>query len=70
MIFNFIPNPAHNQITINNKAGELIIISDIMGKIVLQKQLNSVTENIDIAQLANGMYIAHVGNRTTKLIKN
>jgi hypothetical protein len=64
------PNPAHNQITINNKTGELMIISDIMGKIVLQKQLNSVTETIDIATLANGMYIIHVGNSATKLIKN
>ena len=68
--FQLYPNPAHNQITINNKTGELMIISDIMGKIVLQKQLNSVTENIDVATLANGMYIIHVGNSATKLIKN
>ena len=68
--FQLYPNPAHNQITINNKTGELMIISDIMGKIVLQKQLNSVTETIDIATLANGMYIIHVGNSATKLIKN
>jgi hypothetical protein len=68
--FQLYPNPAHHQITINNKTGELMIISDIMGKIVLQKQLNSVTETIDIATLANGMYIIHVGNSATKLIKN
>jgi hypothetical protein len=64
------PNPAQNQITIKSKIGASIIISDLMGKIVLQKQLVAVTENIDISNLANGMYIVHLGNSTTKLIKN
>jgi hypothetical protein len=64
------PNPAHAQIAINNKTGETLIISDITGKIVLQKQLQTAKENIDIAQLANGMYLVHVGNTSTKLIKN
>jgi hypothetical protein len=68
--FQIFPNPSHNQININNKAGELMIISDIMGKTVFQQQLNSVSEIIDIAQLANGMYLVRVDNRTTKLIKN
>jgi len=64
------PNPAHAQIAINNKAGETLVISDITGKIVLQKQLQTEKENIDIAQLANGIYLVHVGNTSTKLIKN
>jgi hypothetical protein len=37
---------------------------------VLQKQLQTEKENIDIAQLANGMYLVHVGNTSAKLIKN
>jgi hypothetical protein len=68
--FQLYPNPAHAQIAINNKAGETLVISDITGKIVLQKQLQTEKENIDIAQLANGMYLVHVGNTSTKLIKN
>jgi hypothetical protein len=68
--FQLYPNPAHAQIAINNKAGEILIIADITGKIVLQKQLQTEKENIDIAQLANGMYLVHVGNTSTKLIKN
>jgi hypothetical protein len=68
--FQLYPNPAHAQIAINNKAGETLVISDITGKIVLQKQLQTAKENIDIAQLANGMYLVHLGNTSTKLIKN
>jgi hypothetical protein len=64
------PNPAHNQITINGKFGETLILSDVLGKIVLQKQLKSASESIDITQLANGMYLVNVGNTTSKLIKN
>lgn len=64
------PNPAQNQITINCKAGETIFISDIAGKMVLQKQLIQDNETINIEHLANGMYTARLGLLSYKLIKN
>lgn len=68
--FQVFPNPANQQITIKSSAGKTLSITDITGKIVLQKQLKLNIENIDISKFTNGMYLVNVGNTTSKLIKN
>lgn len=67
--FQFFPNPANHQITIKSKAGEKVIISDVMGKIVIEKQLKQDTELIEIDQLSEGVYILKMGFNSQKLIK-
>jgi hypothetical protein len=67
--FQVFPNPAQHQITINSKAGERIIISDVMGKIVMEKQLKQDTEIIEIDQFSDGVYILKIGVNSQKLIK-
>jgi hypothetical protein len=67
--FQLYPNPAQHQITIKSKAGETIIISDVMGKIVLEKQLVQEAETIEIDQLPKGIYILKIGIHSQKLIK-
>jgi hypothetical protein len=66
----FFPNPASNQMSILNHEGETIVIADLSGKVIFQKQLNQNTETINIENLANGMYMVNVGLITRKLIKN
>ena len=67
--FQVFPNPTHHQVTIKSKAGEKIIISDVMGKILLEKQLKQDTETIEIEELTNGIYILKVGANSQKIIK-
>jgi hypothetical protein len=68
--FSLFPNPACHQITIKSTAGETVIISDLMGKIVYQDQLESAIQNINVSQLVKGMYLVYIGNKANKLIKN
>ena len=66
------PNPAQNQITINN--GLLVIgriqILDITGKIVKQVISNNTKQTIDISELNKGIYFVKVGERVRKIVKN
>jgi hypothetical protein len=67
--FQLFPNPAHHQITIKSKTGETIIILDVMGKIVLEKQLKQDEETIEIDHLYEGFYILKIGINSEKIIK-
>jgi uncharacterized protein (TIGR02145 family) len=69
------PNPAIESITIKclEKNGIKINISNIFGECVLQKELSSGTNDIDISSLAKGIYIIEYTNSNftikKKLIK-
>ncbi len=44
-------------------------IFDILGNKVIAKEITSTTTNVDIAQLAQGIYLVRVGNNTRKFIR-
>ena len=52
---NIYPNPVSNTLFLNQKVEGTVSITDLSGKIVLTKNISSVT--IDISALNNGMYL-------------
>ncbi len=65
------PNPAVNQITINNipNNAKNIKIIDITGETVISLSKQEVNQVIDISNLQNGVYFVKVGAQVQKLIK-
>lgn len=54
------PNPANNQITINNVAGAEISIFNLAGQQVAGVNVASATQTINVANLSEGLYIIRV----------
>jgi hypothetical protein len=54
------PNPASNQLTVEGMTSGKIIISDVVGKVVLQKEIFSGTEIFNVSNLTNGIYYLQV----------
>ncbi|MEO5564998.1 MAG: reprolysin-like metallopeptidase [Chitinophagaceae bacterium] len=71
------PNPSSRSIKVNLTGIEgksEIIVTDINGKVVLRKQVSSVTSVLDISRFASGLYLVSVKNNgkevsSTKIIK-
>ncbi len=68
------PNPVKDMLTIRSGQSSTnlsVIISDLNGRVVLERKLASATEqNIDVSMLSNGMYIAKLNSeRATKVVK-
>jgi hypothetical protein len=64
------PNPAREQLTVFDAQGSVMRIADAMGKIHLQKKLQSATEQIDMSALPAGLYFISINEQQTKLIKH
>jgi len=63
------PNPATNQVTITGiKAGDMIVVSDISGRQVMQLRATSEEQTIDISTLRAGIYVLSSGNARGKLV--
>jgi pectinesterase len=64
------PNPAKNFIHVYKASSspELIVITTLSGKKMLEKQLRSNNESIDISNFQTGIYIITIGNSRNKLI--
>ncbi len=70
--FNVYPNPVNDQLTIqfNEVKTDNILITDITGKIVIEKKINSTNKlTISVSQLANGIYFLKSGSRVVKFVK-
>lgn len=72
--FSIYPNPSHNVVNIeskNNLIIESVKIVDLSGKLIIEKNQN--TNQVDIVNLSNGMYIVEVASEgriyKKKLIK-
>jgi hypothetical protein len=72
----FYPNPTNSSIQLLSNGNTIakIVITDIQGKIILSKNLESIDAIIDIKDLSNGMYLVHFYTTneriaTQKLIK-
>lgn len=63
------PNPANNQITIatsgNNTITKMSIV-DIMGRVILQEEVNATSKVVNVSSLTSGVYFARIeqGNAT------
>lgn len=64
------PNPAVDQLTIESATatGQLRIIN-ILGTVVMEKQLTQTKTDVDISALSPGIYLANIGGAVQKFIK-
>ncbi|RZJ37129.1 MAG: T9SS type A sorting domain-containing protein [Chryseobacterium sp.] len=71
----YYPNPAKNNLTVENSQ-ELtnITIYDLAGKVVLKQDANSKNVKLDVSKLAKGVYMMRAatkeGAKTVKIIKD
>jgi hypothetical protein len=65
------PNPVRDMIRLNNLTeGAIIRISDISGRTVIQKEVNTDSDRIDVSLLSSGIYsIAIIQNKATAVSK-
>jgi PKD repeat protein len=75
--FEFYPNPTTNQITLkvdNQLLGSVYTIYDTIGKSVINGEISSELNVIDLGNLSNGVYIIEVASKgnyfKNKFIKN
>lgn len=62
--FSLFPNPATDYVEIkSNSIMTNIVISDLKGRIIFQKDLNTQNEKIDISNLAKGNYMVTIKNK-------
>ncbi|HXL54800.1 MAG TPA: S8 family serine peptidase [Chitinophagaceae bacterium] len=70
-IFVMMPNPLprNQNLTIlsNNFTANTLVMYDMMGRKVLQKEISETREDISIAHLVKGMYIVMIFNNNKKL---
>jgi hypothetical protein len=76
--FSIYPNPSNGTITVNHKinaASEPFVnLSDVLGKTVMTRSLNSASQQIDISALPQGIYFATIiskegKGKTMKIVK-
>jgi hypothetical protein len=71
---NIYPNPASTEINISNAENSTIQLLDLMGKVVLTKNIVDNNDVITTAQLANGTYFVRITTEnetvTRKIIVN
>lgn len=69
---NIFPNPATNYFSVQNEGASRIVISNIQGKTLINKEIKD-TETLDINALAKGIYLVEVLSKNnilhSKLIK-
>ncbi|MDL2241799.1 T9SS type A sorting domain-containing protein, partial [Bacteroidales bacterium OttesenSCG-928-L03] len=59
----FYPNPASDNIIIQDQKDAELTIYDMMGRIMKQQKIASINESINISDLANGIYLLNVKNK-------
>lgn len=65
------PNPANNELTIEGAQNTSMVLCDVVGKVVMERKLNSAKETIDISFLNSGVYVVQIydavsGTKTAK----
>jgi len=67
------PNPANNMITVKTvptTKDDFASIYNIQGELIQQKLLQNTKTEIDISNLAKGMYVVKVSNMETTIVKH
>jgi Secretion system C-terminal sorting domain len=55
--FKYYPNPVQNTLTVSNSAIiNEVPITSILSKTIITKKINSLSSNIDLSGLSNGIY--------------
>ncbi|GAB1372841.1 serine hydrolase [Candidatus Kapaibacterium sp.] len=72
--YNVYPNPIKDFVTVNGKAGDLITISDLLGRVFVSYMFdNDGLINLNLSSYSSGLYLMNhksiSGNKTIKLIK-
>lgn len=70
--FNLFPNPATGavQITVDEQLiGKELKVSDISGRVLLQRMVDAPVMTIQLSELANGIYLIQIDGTTKKLAK-
>jgi hypothetical protein len=64
------PNPARDVLTVQRSSSEveMLTICDGAGRIVMQQSLNSPIQQVNLNELAPGMYVVRTGNLTHPLL--
>jgi alpha-amylase len=55
--FGIYPNPSHGQLTINAPQKGQLTVYTLQGKMLLQKNLEKATENLDLSEFGKGIYL-------------
>jgi len=66
------PNPASNEIAIENAKGLLFVIRDMLGKELYNTEIFSDKGNVNVSNLSNGVYVGEITDPVTgsnKIIK-
>jgi hypothetical protein len=70
--FTVYPNPTSNLLTISGAAGTEVSIYSIVGATLLTRQINSISQQLDISPLPSGVYLLSIlrpsGERSTMRI--
>jgi hypothetical protein len=68
---NVYPNPFQSSISIktNNNESLLVQIMDMAGKVLVNRNLQSKTETLNLEELASGMYLCKVYGADNKLLR-
>jgi hypothetical protein len=69
------PNPTTNSFEIQNAAGSQFQLTDLTGKVLMQGQIASVKQEVNISTLKQGIYFVYIisenwNKQSFKLIKN
>jgi hypothetical protein len=68
--FMVFPNPARNTLTVKSPdLLNIIRITDLNGKTIIEKNIYRTQADIDISGLANGVYLIEINNQIKKFIK-
>ncbi len=70
--FSFFPNPATDQISIENVSlnmGDTVSIFDLKGQLLLQKDVDSETMNFNISEFPVGIYLIKVKTENGLVVK-
>jgi hypothetical protein len=59
------PNPARNEVTVQNAKNCEVVFYDVVGRAILNNKLATTKETIDISDLAKGIYSVQVLDKVT-----
>lgn len=66
------PNPAYDKCSIifnEERAGQALLVYNMIGNVIFTKTINEKNTELDLSELASGIYFITIGTQVTKLIK-
>lgn len=72
--FTFYPNPTNDKLRISSAGEGVVLIHDLMGRLLIGKEIDNTYQEIDVSKFISGTYILQFTskdrNQTAKFIKN